>query len=156
MLSEGVDVSTTKSLLDQDYAAGSGQSNFVILLMRIGLLVGISSLGAVALRAVIERRRSIGVLRAIGFQPGQVLAGMLTETAVVTTAGLAVGLTVGYALTYATLSTGPSAPGTQFSPDLSSLALTIALVYAAVLLATLVPAFRAARLRPAEALRVTG
>lgn len=156
MLSEGVDVSTTKSLLDQDYAAGSGQSNFVILLMRIGLLVGISSLGAVALRAVIERRRSIGVLRAIGFQPGQVLAGMLTETAVVTTAGLAVGLTVGYALTYATLSIGPSAPGTQFSPDLSSLALTIALVYAAVLLATLVPAFRAARLRPAEALRVTG
>jgi putative ABC transport system permease protein len=156
MLSEGVDVSTTKSLLDQDYAAGSGQSNFVILLMRIGLLVGISSLGAVALRAVIERRRSIGVLRAIGFQPGQVLAGMLTETAVVTTAGLAVGLTVGYALTYATLSTGPSAPGAQFSPDLTSLALTIALVYAAVLLATLVPAFRAARLRPAEALRVTG
>jgi putative ABC transport system permease protein len=153
-LSEGVDVSTTESLLDQDYAANSGQSDFIILFMRIGLLVGISSLGAVALRAVIERRRSIGVLRAIGYQPGQVLAGMLTETAVVATAGLAVGLTVGYALTYATLSTGPSTPGTQFSPDLGSLALTIALVYAAVLLATLLPALRAARLRPAEALRV--
>jgi putative ABC transport system permease protein len=156
MVSEGVDVSTTRSLLDQDYAAGSGQPNFVILLMRIGLLVGISSLGAVALRAVIERRQSIGVLRAIGYQPGQVLAGMLTETAVLATAGLAVGLAVGYALTYATLSTGPSAPGAQFSPNLSSLGLTIALVYAAVLLATLLPALRAARLRPAEALRVMG
>jgi putative ABC transport system permease protein len=153
-LSEGVDVSTTKSLLDQDYAANSGQPNFVVLLMRIGLLVGISSLGAVALRAVIERRRSIGVLRAIGYQPGQVLAGMLTETAVIATAGLAVGLTVGYALTYAAVSTGPSAPSTQFSPDLSSLALTVAFVYAAVLVATLLPALRAARLRPAEALRV--
>jgi putative ABC transport system permease protein len=153
MLSEGVDVSTTKSLLDQDYAAGSGQSNFVILIMRIGLLVGILSLGAVALRAVIERRRSIGLMRAIGFQPGQVLAGMLTETAVVATAGLAVGLIVGYALTYAILLTPPVTVA-HFSPDLGSLALTIALVYAAVLLATLLPALRAARLRPAEALRV--
>ena len=153
-LSQGVAVSTTKSLLDQDYAASNGLSNFFILLMRIGLLVGISSLGAVALRAVIERRRSIGVLRAIGFQPGQVLAGILTETAVVATAGLAVGLTVGYALTYATLSGVVYAAGAHFSPDLSSLALTIALVYTAVLLATLLPALRAARLRPAEALRV--
>jgi putative ABC transport system permease protein len=153
-LSKGVAVSTTKSLLDQDYAASNGLPNFFILLMRIGLLVGISSLGAVALRAVIERRRSIGVLRAIGFQPGQVLAGMLAETAVVATAGLAVGLTVGYALTYATLSGVVYAAGAHFSPDLSSLALTIALVYAAVLLATLLPALRAARLRPAEALRV--
>jgi putative ABC transport system permease protein len=152
-LSEGVDVSTTKSLLDQDYAASNGQTNFLVLLMRIGLLVGISSLGAVALRAVIERRRSIGVLRAIGYQPGQVLAGMLAETAVVATAGLAVGLTVGYALTYAIFL---SAAGHHFSPDLSSLALTIALLYAAVLLATLLPAIRAARLRPAEALRVVG
>jgi putative ABC transport system permease protein len=153
MLSEGVDVSTTKSLLDQDYAASSGQPNFVILLMRIGLLVGILSLGAVALRAVIERRRSIGLMRAIGFQPGQVLTGMLTETAVVATAGLAVGLIVGYALTYAILLTPPVTVA-HFSPDLGSLALTIALVYAAVLLATLLPALRAARLRPAEALRV--
>ena len=152
-LSEGVAVSTTKSLVDQDYAASSGQPNFFILLMRIGLLVGISSLGAVALRAVIERRRSIGLLRAIGYQPGQVLAGMLAETAVVATAGLAVGLTVGYALTYAILLTPPVTVA-NFSPDLGSLALTIALVYAAVLFATLLPALRAARLRPAEALRV--
>jgi putative ABC transport system permease protein len=121
--------------------------------MRIGLLVGISSLGAVALRAVIERRRSIGLLRAIGYQPGQVLAGMLAETAVVATAGLVVGLTVGYALTYA-IELTPPVTVAYFSPDLGSLALTIALVYAAVLLATLLPALRAARLRPAEALRV--
>jgi putative ABC transport system permease protein len=154
-LSEGVAVSTTESLVDQDYAAGSGQSNFFILLMRIGLLVGISSLGAVALRAVIERRRSIGLLRAIGYRPGQVLAGMLAETSVVATAGLAVGLIVGYALTYAILLTSP-VTGDHFSPDLGSLALTIALVYAAVLLATLLPAMRAARLRPADALRALG
>jgi putative ABC transport system permease protein len=154
LLTDGADVSTTRALLDQDYAASRGLVDFLILLMRIGLLVGISSLGAVALRAVIERRRSIGMLRAIGYQPAQVLAGMLTETSVVATAGIAVGLVVAYALG-ATLNT-TLASGGRWSPDIGTLALTIALVYAAVLLVTLLPAIRAARLRPAEALRVLG
>jgi len=48
------------------------------------------------------------------------------------------------------------ANGAQFQPDFGSAALTIALVYAAVLLVTLLPALRASRLRPAEALRATG
>lgn len=153
-LSTGADVSTTKALLDEDAASSAGPSDFIVLLMRIGLLVGISSLGAVALRAVVERRRSIGMLRAIGYQRAQVLVGMLVETAAVATAGLAVGLAVAYALggTLITTLTG----GQQFSPDLGSIALTIALVYVAVLLVTLLPALRAARLRPAEALRVLG
>jgi ABC-type lipoprotein release transport system permease subunit len=151
-LSMGVEVSTTKSLVDQDNASGGGAADFITWLLRIGLTVGVLSLGAVALRAVIERRRPIGVLRAMGYQPGQVLAGMLTETAVLATAGMAVGLTVAYALgpTFITLSSAHS----QFRPDLGSLVLTIALVYAAVLLVTVLPALRAARLRPAEALRV--
>jgi putative ABC transport system permease protein len=153
-LSEGADVSTTKALLDQDAAASSGFGDFIILLMRIGLLVGISSLGAVALRAVVERRRSIGMLRAIGYQPMQVLVGMLAETVAVATAGLAVGVAVAYELG------GPLitqlANGAQFQPDFGSAALTIVLVYAAVLLVTLLPALQASRLRPAEALRATG
>jgi putative ABC transport system permease protein len=153
-LAQGTDVSTTKQLLESDYESSSGPLTFLLLLMRIGLLVGIASLGAVALRAVVERRRTIGMLRAVGYQPAQLLVGMLAETAAVATAGLAVGVVVAYALGI-TLISG-LAPGAAFSPDIDSLGLTIGLVYAAVLLVTLLPALRAARLRPAEALRVTG
>ncbi len=153
-LSQGADVSTTGSLLDQDAAASMGLASFLIMLLRVGLLVGISSLGAVALRAVIERRRSIGMLRAIGFQPGQVLIGLLVEIAVVATAGLAVGLAVAYSIggKEAHLLT----PGGQFMVDPAGLAVTIGLVYAAVLLVTFLPALRASRLRPAAALRTVG
>jgi putative ABC transport system permease protein len=108
----------------------------------------------VALRAVIERRRSIGMLRAVGYQPAQVLVGMLAETAAVATAGLAVGVAVAYAMggtALAGISTGAA-----FNPDLGSLGLTIGVVLVAVLLVTLLPALQAARLRPAEALRVLG
>jgi putative ABC transport system permease protein len=153
-LSQGVDVSTTKSLVAQDDAAGGGAADFITWLLRIGLTVGVLSLGAVALRAVIERRRSIGVLRAMGYQRSQVLAGMLTETAVLATAGMAVGLAVAYALGGTFIATFVNR--SRFSPDVGSLALTIAVVYAAVLLVTVLPALRAARLRPAEALRVMG
>ncbi len=151
-LTQGADVSTTKQLVDSDYAISSGLSNFLLLLMRIGLIVGVASLGAVALRAVVERRRSIGMLRAVGYQPAQVLVGMLAETATVATAGLVVGVAVAYALG-STLFSG-NLNGATFSPDLGSLGLTIAVVYVAVLLVTMLPALRAARLRPAEALRV--
>jgi putative ABC transport system permease protein len=153
-LSAGVDVSTTKALLDHDAAVSRSFGDFIILLMRIGLLVGITSLGAVALRAVFERRRSIGMLRAIGYQPSQVLVGLLAETAALATAGLAVGLMVAFVLGGAWITR--LANGAQFQPDFGSAALTVAVVYAAVLLVTLLPALRASRLRPAEALRVTG
>jgi len=151
----GADVSTTQALLDQDAATSAqGPVSFIVLLMQVGLLVGIASLGAVALRAVVERRRSIGMLRAIGYQPVQVLVGMLVETAAVATAGLAVGIAVAIALGGSLITA--LVGGQQFSPDLGNIGLTIALVYAAVLLVTLLPAFQAARLRPAEALRVLG
>lgn len=152
LLASGAIVTTTKSLLDQDLAASVGLVDFLILLLRVGLLVGVSSLGAVALRAVIERRRSIGVLRAIGYQPRQVVVGMLAETAVVASAGMAVGLAIGYAFGIRTIQV--LSPGATFNPDPLSLAATVGLVYAAVLLVTFLPALRASRLRPAEALRV--
>jgi putative ABC transport system permease protein len=152
-LAAGADVITTKALLADDYSNSSGLSNFVTILMRIGLLVGVSSLGAVALRAVVERRRSIGMLRAIGYQPAQVLIGLLAETAAIATAGLAVGVAVAYALG-ATFNKVLAA--SSFDPDLGSIALTALLVYVAVLLVTFLPALSAARLRPAEALRVLG
>lgn len=152
-LTEGADVITTRALLADDIATSYGIVTFIILLMRVGLLVGVASLGAVALRAVVERRRSIGMLRAIGYQPAQVLAGLLAETVAVATAGLAVGVAAAYALG------GPfnqALAGAGFSLDLGSIALTVGLVYLAVLLVTFLPALRAAQLQPADALRTVG
>jgi ABC-type antimicrobial peptide transport system permease subunit len=46
--------------------------------------------------------------------------------------------------------------GASFEPGIPALLAVIAAVYAAVAVATLLPAIRAAQLRPAEALRVVG
>jgi putative ABC transport system permease protein len=154
LLAQGADASTALQLMQAQYDAGLGLNDFLIAMMRIGLLVGILGLGAVALRAVIERRRAIGVLRAVGFLRLQVLAGMLIETALIATAGLVVGFAVALGLGAPLVSS--LSPKTQFSLDYGDILLTVGLVYAAVLLVTFLPALRAARLRPAEALRGVG
>jgi ABC-type lipoprotein release transport system permease subunit len=154
LLAQGAEASPALQLVEEQYAASRGVLDFFVLLMRVGLLVGILGLGAVALRAVIERRRAIGVLRAIGFQPPQVLTGMLIETALIASAGLAVGLAVAYGLGGPLFS--KLSPDTSFTLDGGGFFLTVGLVYAAVLLVTFLPALRAAGLRPAEALRAVG
>ena len=49
--------------------------------MASGLLVGIAALGVISLRSVVERRQQIGVLRAIGYRRGMVLASFLMDRA---------------------------------------------------------------------------
>jgi putative ABC transport system permease protein len=154
VLAQGADANTALQLMQAQYDSNLGVNQFFVAMMRVGLLVGILGLGAVALRAVIERRRAIGVLRAVGFLRLQVLAGMLIETALIATAGLVVGVAVALGLggpLIASLS-----PKSQFILDYVDILLTVGLVYAAVLLVTFLPALRAARLRPAEALRGVG
>jgi len=152
LLGQGADASPVLQLMQDQYTANLGVSEFFMLMMRVGLLVGILGLGAVALRAVTERRRAIGVLRAVGFRPPQILTGILIETALIATAGLVVGLVVALGLGGPLVSS--LSPKSQFILDYGDIAVTVGLVYAAVLVVTFVPALRAARLRPAEALRV--
>jgi putative ABC transport system permease protein len=154
LLPQGADATTTLSLMQAQYDANLGLNDFFVAMMRVGLLVGILGLGAVALRAVIERRRSIGVLRAVGFFRLQILAGMMIETALIATVGLVVGIAVALGLGGPLLAA--LSPKSQFSIDYSNILLTVGFVYAAVLVVTFLPALRAARLRPAEALRGMG
>src|SRR5260370_6538152 len=107
-------------------------------MMRGGRLVGILGLGAVGLRAVIERCRAIGVLRAVGFLRLQVLAGMLIETALIASVGLVVGLAVALGLGGPLLTS--LSPQSQFSLDYGHILLTVRLVYAPLLVLTFLPA----------------
>ena len=107
---------------------------------------------ALAFRAVVQRRRAIGVLRALGYRRGEVVAGIVTETTLTTTVGVLVGIVTGLAAGYIYLNGTTSI--SPFGLDLASLAGTLALMYAAVLLTTFGPALAAAHIPPAQALRL--
>jgi ABC-type lipoprotein release transport system permease subunit len=57
----------------------------------LGLLLGTFGLAAVLLRNVIERRREMALLRAVGYTPARLRRMLFAENAVVLVAGLAIG-----------------------------------------------------------------
>jgi hypothetical protein len=152
-LRPGVDAVSVQALLDQAYRASRALILVIDVLMRMGLVVGILGLGIVAMRAVAERRHVIGILRALGYQRRSVLAGLLSESAISATIGAAVGIVAGISMGYLFYRQSDSRPG--FGVDLASIGGVLGLIYLAVLLVTLGPAWRASRLAPAEAVRHT-
>lgn len=151
LFGQGVDAASTRKLLDDGYEASRTFFSIIDVLMRMGLVVGILSLGIVGARAVIERRHIIGVLRAIGFYRRAVLGGLMVEAAAValigSLVGLATGTLMGFMFYRQTDSQGP------FGIHPPTILSALAVVFVAVLLVTLAPAYRASRLPPAEAVR---
>jgi hypothetical protein len=148
----GADTTTVREMNDLAASGTKAFTDFMRLVMGIGLLVGVLSLGILALRAVIERRRSIGVLRALGYRPGQVLAGIVSEGLITATCGALVGIGVGVVMA-GTMVNG-FRPGARLEIDVLSLAVIVGLIYLAVLAVTIPPALRAARSTAVEALRL--
>jgi putative ABC transport system permease protein len=153
LFAQGVDADSVQALLDQADRANRAFFSTIDVLMRMGLVIGILSLGIVALRIVTERRHVIGVLRAIGYKRRDVMLGLLTESAVTATIGAVVGIVVGVTMGYLFYRQNDSQPG--FGIDLASIGGVLGLIYLAVFLVTLGPAWRASRLPPAEAVRYT-
>jgi putative ABC transport system permease protein len=153
LFAKGVDADSVQTLLDTQDRANKAFFSTIDVLMRMGLVVGILSLGIVAFRIVTERRHVIGVLRALGYKRRAVMVGLMAEATVTATIGAVVGITVGVIMGYLFYRQQDSKPG--FGIDISSIAGVLGLIYLAVWLVTLGPAWRASRLPPAEAVRYT-
>ena len=124
--------------------------------MGLGLIVGVAALGVISARAVVERRQQIGVLRAIGFRRRMVQATFLLESSFIALTAIAVGTGLGLLLAYNIVSDQrqqPSWDGLTLVVPWLNLAIIFLVVYLVALAATLAPALRASRIRPAEALR---
>jgi ABC-type antimicrobial peptide transport system permease subunit len=57
----------------------------------LGLVLGTVGLGAILLRNVLERRRELALLRAVGYRPGDLTAMVLAENLLLLLAGLGTG-----------------------------------------------------------------
>jgi len=120
-----------------------------LALSAVGLLVGGVGVVAIMMISVTERTREIGVRKALGATKGTILWQFLVEAATLTSIGAVIGLVCG---------AGVATLMKQFSPIPASVptpAILAALVGSAVtgIVFGMMPAARAARLDPVEALR---
>jgi len=171
-LKKGVDASATAKTLEKDFARNGLQTQvtaevirdndatrrIVFLLLRgfmaLGLVVGICALGVIAARSVVERRQQIGMLRALGFQKGQVRLVFLIESSFIALLGIGFGVTLGLGFSGTLIDNiQQNIPSLEYRVPWQALLLVIFVGYAASLLTTFLPARRASRIYPAEALR---
>src|SRR5215216_1451938 len=171
-LADGTNTAATARTLEKDFAQNGLQTELtaevirdsdatrriVFLLLRgfmgLGLVVGICALGVITARSVVERRQQIGMMRALGFQKGQVRFAFLIESSFVALLGLGFGVALGFAFSGTLIDNiREGFPGMEYRVPWSALVLVLVVGYAASLVTTYLPARRASKVYPAEALR---
>ncbi len=150
----GMESDVLSDLVD-DIASANRAFNYVFTsFMGLGLLVGIASLGVVSLRAVVERRQQIGVLRAIGYRRRMVQFSFLTESSFVVLMGIAIGVGLGTIISWNIVQEIQEDVETiRFAIPWLQIGIIIAIAYVFSLATTFMPARQASRIYPAEALR---
>jgi putative ABC transport system permease protein len=122
--------------------------------MGLGLLVGVAALGVVAFRAVVERRQSIGMMRALGYTGRMVQLQFLMESGVVAILGSALGIGLGTLIGWNIFdSISQETDGVTFVIPWLNVTIIVLIAVAFSLLNTLLPARQAASITPSEALR---
>jgi predicted permease len=115
----------------------------------IALLIAVVGVAGVLAFSVSARTREFGVRLAVGSTPAQLLKRVLREGAVIVTLGVATGVLFGYAL----VRVAPLYLGAASLPGFGPAAGAAALLAAAAVIASLVPALRAARVDVMQVLR---
>lgn len=137
----------------------------------LGIVFGAAAFGVLntMMMSVFERTRELGVLRALGLRGGRLIALVLVESAFLAALACGLGLVLGgvfdwYIVTYgfdmsAAAEDGFSFNGVMLNPVIhgavrvQSIVMVVVAVFLVSLLASLYPAYRAASMRPVQAIR---
>ena len=154
MLSSGLNAAPLSELFAAGQAVLRGILGLFQGFLALGLVVGIAGLGVISSRTVVERRQQIGVLRAIGYPSSTVAMLFVLEANFIALTGILIGGITGLILGDKTIGQAYDLATQQSFPTPW---LTIAgMLFAAwffSLLTTILPAWQASRIYPAEALR---
>ena len=155
-LANGMQADALRDVLRDTVSSSLTFDRLIMGFMGLGLIVGVAALGVISARSVVERRQQIGVLRSIGFRRRMVEEIFLLESAFVAVTAILVGTVLGVIVGHNVIA------DSQRQGTFANLAMhvpwgTLAVIFATVFLiamaTTLLPARRAARVYPAEALR---
>jgi putative ABC transport system permease protein len=154
-LPNGAEAETFTGRVQRFVEADEGFFSLLRGYLLLGLVIGIAGLAVSLFRAVRERRRQIGMMRAMGLLGSGVRRWFMTEATFISVMGIATGVGLGMLTGYLSVTRS-----TAFDEELPfgvpwGVILFITIVpFAASALAAIIPARRAARLRPSEALRL--
>ena len=154
LVANGVDAASFRSLVELIQSISLQFLKLMQAYLALGLLVGIAGLGVVMVRAVRERRREVGVLRALGFLSHQVRRAFVLESGFVAFEGIVVGMVLALITAGQLIANGDFGRGVEFIIPWSQLAILLSSALVASVIATAWPAQQASQIPPAVALRI--
>ena len=149
------------SRLDVTQTVSPASQLGIVQVMLTGLiavlgLIGLSGLLTASSVGLRDHLRDVGVLRAMGLTPAQVMISLVTSTTVLALIAIAAGVIAGEALSSRLINAGAQAygigAGISSSPSAAAIATAVGVAVVAAALAALRPARRAARVPVASML----
>ncbi len=126
-------------------------NRFMLALAGITLAVGLFGVGNTMMRSVNERIKDIGIMRAVGASHNQIMKVFIYQAIIIGIVGGVFGYLAGILLAYAL---GPVLFGvSSISPVPQYFPLALGLAIGVAVIATVYPAFRAARIKVADSFR---
>lgn len=148
----GMDVRAMQQVVRQRMATVSfvkrmGMGVSLVILLTASFMIGLSIFSAVS-----ERKKEIGLLRALGFSRGAVFGVFCLEAMIVGAGAALVGYVGGFGVGQRLLTVLDAAQGATMTFAPSHFALTVAGVLVLSLVASAFPAYKATRVEPSHAL----
>jgi ABC-type antimicrobial peptide transport system permease subunit len=126
--------------------------SFLQIYVTFGLAIGAVGMAVISVRNVSERKREIGMMRAIGFPRTQVMLSVLLELVVLGIIGLAIGVVNGVLISVGFA----NMQGATLVIPWNDLGIYLGFITLIALAAGAIPGWFASRIPPAEALRYVG
>ncbi len=126
--------------------------SFLQIYVSFGLVIGAVGMGVISVRNVAERKREIGMMRAIGFPRSQVMLSALLELVVLGLIGLVIGVVNGLLINIGFA----NMQGVSLVIPWGELLSYLTFITVVALLAGAIPGWVASRIPAAEALRYVG
>jgi ABC-type antimicrobial peptide transport system permease subunit len=126
--------------------------SFLQIYVTFGLVIGAVGMAVISIRNVSERKREIGMMRAIGFPRTQVMLSVLLELVVLGIIGLVIGVVNGVLISVGFA----NMQGSTLVIPWGDLGVYLGFITLIAITAGAIPGWFASRIPPAEALRYVG
>ena len=152
---EDFEVSTPDAMLENVNNIMNGIQAFIVIVASISILVGVLGITNTMTTSVLERKKEIGIMKAIGARNSQIFLQFFIESGMMGLVGGLLGVTFGTLIGFAGIAAINNFLGSEAAFSLNFILIGFALFgsFSVGALAGIAPAMNAARQDPVEALR---
>jgi putative ABC transport system permease protein len=152
---EDFEVSTPEATLETVNSVLNGVQAFVFMIAFISIFVGIIGIVNTMTTAVMERRKEIGIMKAIGAKNSHIFLLFLVESGLMGLIGSIIGVIVGILIGYLGVVGINNFIGSDAKPSINFILIIITVIGGFLIgaVAGIIPAMNAAKQNPVDALR---